>query len=96
MLAVRIDAETLKRIDGLNDEHGSRSTIVRRALALGLKRKPGRPPSKSKMVSVLIAFPAELLARIDARAGKDFKTRATTIRQFVLHGLRTKGSNDGT
>jgi metal-responsive CopG/Arc/MetJ family transcriptional regulator len=55
------------------------------------KRAPGRPPSESKMIPVLIAFPVELLDRIDARADEDFESRAAMIRRLIVRGLKAKG-----
>jgi metal-responsive CopG/Arc/MetJ family transcriptional regulator len=57
------------------------------------KPKRGRPPMKpdAKMIPVLIAFPAELLEQIDARAEDDFETRAAMIRRLIVRGLKAKG-----
>jgi hypothetical protein len=59
------------------------------------KRAPGRPPSESKMVPVLISFPPAMLKEIDRWRDKhpvDFEemSRSAAMRALIARGLKAK------
>jgi hypothetical protein len=55
------------------------------------KRARGRPPKpEGPDPAVLVKFPKQILAALDARAAKDGLTRSELIRRLVELGLRAK------